>query len=379
MKIYFQFILLLTTFFTFGIAARAEGEKELKLSTVVIDAGHGGKDAGCISKDRKTYEKNLTLAIAKLLGQKIKDAYPEVKVIYTRTTDKYLTLNERANVANRSKANLFISIHINAVAQTSANGFSVYILGKSNKKGTDMFSSNMDVCRRENSVILLEDDYTTKYQGFDPNDPESFIFFNLMQNAHFEQSLLFASEIDGKFSGGPFRHNRGIYQDAFYVLWKTTMPAVLVEAGFISNTEDLKVMNSENGKEQIANKLFEAFRSFKVKYDSSLDYSAAGTTDGHLQQPENVPAESGTVSFSGDRAEGVRYGVQVLLLSRRLKSGDKALKGHVPEVFKAGNLYKYIIGMDEDEAKVREFHKGIRKDFPDSFIVKMEDGKVSRI
>ena len=358
----------------------AQGQQNggsLKLSTVVIDAGHGGKDAGAVSKDRKVYEKHLTLAIAKLFGQKIKDAYPDVKVIYTRTTDKYLTLNERADIANRNKANLFVSIHINSVAQPSPNGFSVFILGKSNKKGTDMFSTNMDVCRRENSVILLEDDYSTKYQGFDPNDPESFIFFNLMQNAHFEQSLMFASKIDGKFAKGPFKGNRGIYQDAFYVLWKTTMPAVLVEAGFISNPEDLKVMNSEKGKEQIAQRLFDAFKEFKVEYDRSIDYSGQGSAKAEQAQ---LQAGNAQVSQPGiAEAGGTEYGVQVLLLSRRIQDGDKALKGYSAKVVQSGGTYRYIVGACSSEEQARASHRNIKKDFPDSFVVKVEDGKISRL
>ena len=196
MNIKYTYILLISfVFLCSGTSAPAQQKgSQLKLKTVVIDPGHGGKDAGCVSKDRKTYEKNLTLSISKLFGQKIKEAYPDVKVIYTRTTDKYVTLNERADIANRNKADLFVSIHINSVQQTSPSGFSVHILGQSSSKNKDLFASNMDVCRRENSVILLEEDYSTKYQGFDPNDPESFIFFTLMQNAFYEQSLLFAAD-----------------------------------------------------------------------------------------------------------------------------------------------------------------------------------------
>lgn len=382
MKILFEYILLfvsasaLSCGFTCAYGQQKDGG--LKLSTVVIDAGHGGKDAGAISKDKKIYEKNLALDIAKRFGHKIQAGYPDVNVIYTRTTDKYLTLNERADIANRSKANLFVSIHINSVVQTSANGFSVYILGNTNSKGTDMFSTNMDVCRRENSVIILEDDYTTKYQGFDPQDPESFIFFNLMQNAHFEQSLLLASKIGNKFTKGPFRANSGIHQGAFYVLWKTTMPAVLVEAGFISNPDDLRVMNSEKGREQIAQKLFDAFREFKSEYDHSMDYSGHG--NGAVSKTETaVDRKDGQVVSVPVRQEGCEYGVQVLLLSRKIAGSDKALKGHRAKIIPAGNMYKYIVGVCGSEEQARKSHKNIKKDFPDSFVVRIEDGKVSRL
>ena len=236
---------------SWSAAAQTSEARKLRLNTVVLDPGHGGKDAGCVSKDGKTYEKNLTLSIAKLLGQKIKEEYPDVKVYYTRLTDRYITLNERADIANRNHADLFISIHINANTSSSPSGFSAHIFGRSSGKDSDLFRGNMELCRRENSVILLEDDYSTNYQGFDPEDPESFIFFNLMQNAFYEQSLLFAGDVIQSLSGGPIVKNRGVSQDPFFVLWKTSMPSVLLELGFISNSADLKVLTSEKGRSQI--------------------------------------------------------------------------------------------------------------------------------
>ncbi|MGM9747296.1 MAG: N-acetylmuramoyl-L-alanine amidase [Candidatus Cryptobacteroides sp.] len=347
-------------------------KKELKLSTVVIDAGHGGKDPGCVSKDKKTYEKNITLSIAKLFGQKIQEAYPDVKVIYTRTTDKYLTLNERAAIANKNDANLFVSIHINSNDSSSPYGFSTHILGQSKDKNRDLFSYNMDICRRENSVILLEEDYGTKYQGFDPTDPESFIFFNLMQNAFYEQSLNFAAEVDGQMKKGPLTKSRGISQDPFYLLWKTTMPAVLIEAGFISNANDVKTLRSETGREAIAARLFDAFSQFKKKYDGSLDYGREQGTVSEPEKevaPEQKPAES---------TEGVRYGVQILALSKQLPQKDKSFKGYSPLAYKCGNVYKYVVGDFEKVSLAKEFHQSVKSRFPDSFIVVIKDGEVSR-
>ena len=166
----------------------AEPESKVRLKTVVLDPGHGGHDPGCQSRDGKTKEKNLVLSISRLVGNKIKAAFPDVKVIYTRTTDVFIPLNERAEIANRNKADLFISIHINAFDTGSPSGTSAHVLGPSSNKNRDTFSENMELCRRENSVILLEDDYTTTYQGFNPNDPESYIIFNLLQNAHLQQN-----------------------------------------------------------------------------------------------------------------------------------------------------------------------------------------------
>lgn len=362
------FLLPATVSLVFGQSASGS---RLRLGTVVLDPGHGGKDAGCVSKDGKTYEKNLTLSIAKLLGQKIKEEYPDVKVFYTRLTDKYLTLNERADIANRNHADLFISIHINANTSTSPSGFSAHIFGRSSGKDSDLFKGNMDVCRRENSVILLEDDYSTKYQGFDPGDPESFIFFNLLQNAYYEQSLLFAGDVIGSMKGGPIVKDRGISQDPFYVLWKTTMPSVLLELGFISNSADLRVLNSASGREQIAGRIFKAFRQFKTKYDGSLDLSSQALSS----DAESTGKKPAAVSAPA----AVRYGVQVMAVSRKIPVQDKSLKGYVPHVVDCGNLYKYIICVSDTESGAREEFRKVSRKFPGSFVVKIEGDSVSRL
>ena len=342
-----------------------------KLNTVVIDAGHGGKDAGCVSRDGRTYEKNLTLAIAKQLGQKIKTAYPSVKVYYTRLTDRYLTLNERADIANRNHADLFISIHINSNPSSSPSGYSAHIFGRSSGKDSDLFRGNLELCRRENSVILLEEDYTTNYQGFDPEDPESFIFFNLMQNAFYEQSMLFAEEVIRALEGGPITKNRGMSQDPFFVLWKTSMPSVLLELGFMSNSADLKVLNSERGREQIAERLFNAFKKFKTKYDSSLDYSTVTPPSAGASAQEGQ-----TIAGIGER--GVRYGIQIMAIGREIPEGDRSFKGYTPIIVRSGDTYKYIICVSVSEDETRASLKAVSRKFPGAFMVKIEGDRVSR-
>ena len=350
-------------------AAQTGSTAKPRLGTVVIDAGHGGKDAGCVSKDGRTYEKNLTLAIAKQLGQKIKAAYPEVKVYYTRLTDRYLTLNERADIANRNNADLFISIHINSNQSSSPSGFSSHIFGRASGKDSDLFRGNMDLCRRENSVILLEDDYTTKYQGFDPNDPESFIFFSLMQNAYYEQSLLFAGEVVQALEGGPITKNRGVSQDSFFVLWKTAMPAVLLELGFISNSSDLKTMRSSSGQDAIAQRMFNAFRSFKTKYDGSLDYAPEGAAGGK----QSSPAGQGTSS-----PEGTFYGVQIFALGRLLPEDDESFRGYDAVAVKSGGIYKYVIRAGSIE-EARACGRRVKDKFPGAFPVKVNGSSVTRL
>lgn len=242
------------------------------LRTVVIDPGHGGHDPGGVSKDKKTYEKDIVLSISKLLGAKIKEAYgSQVKVIYTRTTDVFIPLAKRAEIANKNNADLFISVHINAVTSTTPNGHSVYVLGKSSK-GIDVVAKNLDVCKTENSVILLEDDYTTEYQGFDPNDEASYIFMTLMQSAFYEQSIEFARAAEKELSKGPIKrvYGTGVHQDSFLVLWRTSMPAVLLELGFITNPDDLAVLRSEKERGVIADRLLAAFKAYKKEYDNTM-------------------------------------------------------------------------------------------------------------
>ena len=255
------------------------------LHTVVIDAGHGGHDSGAVSRDNKTLEKDLTLDIARKLAARIDAVYPDVKVILTRDSDTFVSLSDRAEIANKNGANLFISIHINASPKSTPCGYSVHVLGQSHDKDRDLFANNMDVVQRENAVMMLEDDYTTKYADFNPDDARSFIFLALMQNANLEASLDFANTIVTKMKKGPVSVNRGISQDPFYVLWKTSMPAVLCELGFISNYEEVCKLRDENNRNELAEILFESFREYKAKYDGSVSYEQpAQQVDSTLQK-----------------------------------------------------------------------------------------------
>ena len=358
----------------------------LKLSTVVIDAGHGGKDAGAVSKDSKTYEKTLALDIANRLAARIRAELPSVKVVQTRSTDVFVELRERAAIANRAGANLFVSIHINSNKSTSPNGYSVHILGQSSNKDRDLFAYNMDVVSRENSVILLEDDYKTNYQGFNPSDPESYIFLQLMQNAYLEQSLLFASTVSQHLEGGPIKANRGISQNPFYVLWKTAMPAVLVELGFISNQADLAELLKEDSRQDIADRLFEAFKEYKSQYDGTIDLSRPEAKPAEKPQPTATqpavkpqadPSE-GVAPVPAQPASPVLYGTQIFATSRPLEEGDPRFLGWKPEVVRLGSLYKYIIGVSESPDQARKNNVAIREEYPGSFMVSISDGVTTR-
>ena len=348
--------------------------KSLGLRTVVIDAGHGGKDPGGVSRDKSAYEKNLVLDIAKRFGGKIVEKYPDVKVIYTRSTDVYVALNERADIANRNNADLFISIHTNAASSTSAHGASVHVLGQSSNPNRDLYASNLDVCKRENSVMLLEEDYTTAYQGFDPNSPESFIFFNLMRSSHFENSILFAEEVDRQLRKTKFTISNytGIHQDPFWVLWRTSMPAVLLELGFITNSSDLSVLKSQQGREDISDKLLAAFSSYKAYYDSSIDAVKQAV------KPETV---QDVTEKTPEVANGTYYGIQIFGLKKLLKAGDPAFKGlDVHSVVTPGSeVVRYVSGRWGSASKAVDNLDAVRRKFPDAYVVKVSDGVVSRV
>ena len=355
----------------------------LSLSTVVIDPGHGGKDPGAVSKDGKTYEKTLTLDIAKKLESKIRSECPGVNVVLTRSTDKNVDLGDRAAIANKENADLFISIHINSTAKSGPNGYSVHVLGKSSDKNRDLFAYNMDVCKRENSVILLEDDYTTTYQGFDPSDPESFIFMQLMQNSHLEQSLEFAQDISDKLKGGPIAANRGIWQNPFLVLWKTSMPSVLVELGFISNANDLAALKSESNRDKIAARLCEAFKVYKDRYDMSLsldDKAPAGAAAKPAVEEKKVEekkADGKKAAQDKPATASVRYGIQIFAGASKLSPKDKAFMGYEPVIVNVGKIYKYVIAVEDSAAKTKEHLSQVRKKYPDAFMVKIEGDKLS--
>ena len=364
---------LFAIFFLLFSTVPAGAADAIRLSTVVIDAGHGGKDPGCVSRDGNTYEKDLTIAITESLSSKITGAFPDVKVILTRGDDTYVTLQGRADVANNASADLFISIHINATGSgTTANGFSVHCLGQSSKKGNDLFSKNLELCKRENSVIFLEDDYKTKYQGFDPSDEQSYIFFSLMQSAHLGQSLEFAEDVERAMKGGPIKNSRGVSQDPFWVLWRTTMPAVLIECGFITNPDDLAALRTEEGIDGIADGIFRAFSTFKKRYDR-----------GSAQAAEEKPAPKDTASdkpapkddVAPAKPSGTVYGTQVLAIGKQMKEDDPFFKGEKFFVVEGAKVNRYLVGFSTDRAEAKKEFQRLKKIFPDSFFVKAEDGK----
>ena len=387
MKLRFSHIIAVISAVLLAIPVPAQ-ETAMRLRTVVIDPGHGGKDAGCVSRDQKTYEKNIALDIAKRLAQKISASYPDVNVKMTRSDDHFVELENRAVFANKSGADLFISVHVNAVdGSTAANGYSIHCLGQSKKKGNDLYSKNLDLVKRENSVIKLEKNYAATYQGFDPDDPSSSIIFSLMQNAHLGQSLEFAADVAQAMEGGPIKTNRGVSQDPFWVLWRTAMPAVLIEVGFMTNPQDLAVLRSEIGRDQIAQNIYKAFRIYKARYDREEIADQVGndvTVGNDVKVDNDAPAEP-SVTPGPDRESPevgqpkVLYGVQVLVSSKDMAESDPFFAGYKPMKLPAGKLVKYVVGVSEKLQDVKKNYPSIQKKFPDSYIVKVEDGATSPV
>lgn len=380
MKLRFSHIIAVISAVLLAIPVPAQ-ETAMRLRTVVIDPGHGGKDAGCISRDKKTYEKNIALDIAKRLAQKISASYPDVNVKMTRSDDHFVELENRAVFANKSGADLFISVHVNAVdGSTAANGYSIHCLGQSKKKGNDLYSKNLDLVKRENSVIKLEKNYAATYQGFDPDDPSSSIIFSLMQNAHLGQSLEFAADVAQAMEGGPIKTNRGVSQDPFWVLWRTAMPAVLIEVGFMTNPQDLAVLRSEIGRDQIAQNIYKAFRIYKARYDREEIADQAGND---VTASNDVTATNDASVIPGPDRESpepkVLYGVQVLVSSKDMAESDPFFAGYKPMKLPAGKLVKYVVGVSAKLQDVKKNYPAIQKKFPDSYIVKVEDGATSPV
>lgn len=345
-----------------------------KVNVVVLDAGHGGKDPGAIGKNSR--EKDIVLAIALKVGQYIEKNIPDVKVIYTRKKDEFIELYERANIANKNNADLFISIHANWWTNLRSTGTETYTMG------TSLDERNLQVAMKENSVITMEEDYTTNYEGFDPNSAESYIIFNLMQKTFQQQSVDFAGMIQDQFRERAKRSDRGVKQERFLVLWRTTMPAVLIETGFISNTSEEAYLTSSQGQEYLASAIYRAFRKYKENIEEKSDYA---NIDAAAEKIEDIPdreirpkaiLQKSTETISHDDST-IYYMVQVLTttIGRPLDDPSFSNYGHVSE-FKINNLYKYAVGRSTSYDQISGSLDGVQKDFPGAFIIAVQAGKI---
>ena len=397
--------------------------------TLVIDPGHGGHDAGALGAISK--EKNINLSVALQFGKYVERNMPDVRVIYTRKTDVFIPLKERANIANRAIADLFISVHTNALpAGKIARGFETYTLGMHRAK------DNLDVAMRENSVISMEKGYQQTYQGFDPRSSESYIIFEFIQGKNMERSVELARNIQRKVCNSANRPDKGVHQAGFLVLRETSMPSCLIELGFITTADEENLLNDASRVDDIARGIYEGFAQYRNKYDKSISvpYRAADTesvsvarivSDKKQEQPERRSedvdtAPRRTVKHVETRAEKARtvqqnrrqnqqdkpaqqnrqtqqsrqaqqnkpaqqkanvadapvFKLQIFVSNRMLRKGDAHFKGETGyDSFQEGNMVKYTMGASTNYNEIYRLRKTLAEKFPEAFIIAFKNGK----
>lgn len=337
------------------------------LSTVVIDAGHGGKDPG--TEGKHSQEKNVTLAVALKLGKLIKENYPQLNTIFTRESDEFIELNQRAAIANGKKADLFISIHCNAASSTAAVGSETFVMGLHTSK------SNLEVAQRENSVISYEEDYSTKYEGYDPKSPESFMIFSLMQNVFLDQSLEFASGIQNEFVQKLQRKDRGVKQAGFLVLYKSSMPSVLIELGFLSNPSEEKYLLSDKGQQELAQGIYRAFVEYKKKWDAHAELSTVGAKNDTNSSKDSTQKKKEIAQKQATTPKMI-YAIQVATLSQPVSRSHRLWK-LFPDLKerKEGKLYRYYVLPIIDREIAKKKLAEVKKQYPDAFLVAFDGEK----
>lgn len=360
--------LLWCLFFCF-LSVHAEGKTDDRF-VVVLDPGHGGNDPGAIG--RKGKEKNINLNVAVKLGNLIENNCKDVRVVYTRKTDKFVPLHTRAEIANNAKANLFISIHTNAVARKNSGvmGTETYTLGLHRTE------ENLEVAKKENSVILIEDDYKQRYAGFNPNSSESYIIFEFMQDKNMAQSVNFATLVQKNFKGCN-RIDKGVHQAGFLVLRETSMPSVLVELGYISNPTEENYLLSERGTSELANAIFKALINYKNNVPASLQ---TGQNDRVVElKKENTS----TFKTQDKKVEKVTkdskpvFKIQILASDKVIAKNSRQFKGlsHV-DYYKENGMIKYTYAEDTDYNKIlRIKRKMVDPKFKDAFIIAFKNGE----
>jgi N-acetylmuramoyl-L-alanine amidase len=343
----------------------SDENNEYRIKKVVIDAGHGGHDSGCES--RQYMEKTNTLSIALKLGQKMKDNFPNIEIIYTRDKDEFIDLYKRAEIANRAKADLFISIHCNSSEGGQPLGTETYVLG--NHK----MEENLNVAKRENASILLENNYEKKYDGFDPNSNEAYIMFSLFQNAYIDKSILFAKHVDESLKNNAGRRSYGVKQAGFIVLHQSTMPSVLIETGFLNNITEGAFISSEGGQETIAESILLAFKKYKKAVETK---EAEPVFVSNVKfAPQNASNESNT-DLSRSNREGVIFKIQLATSSKDMSQTLRWKNVENLEIIKDNNVFKYFkTGIDTYDEAVTALKRIKTAGFADAFIVAYKHGK----
>jgi len=328
---------------------------------IVIDAGHGGKDPG--APGSFSMEKNINLAIALKIGEYLEENLKNVKVVYTRNNDSFVDLKERPKIANRHNADLFISIHSNSAKSKNVTGAETYIMGLAQDE------ANMAVAMKENEVMLLEDDYSTKYQGFDPKSPESYIIFTLTQNLFQKQSIDLASKVQAEFSERVNRNDRGVKQAGFWVLFNTTMPAVLIETGFITSPVEEKYLNSAEGQDYLASAIYRACKEYIDGIDSKSGISAGRQNDNTVK--------AGTGYASPDSSNELVYMIQVSASGTKTEIKPENFKGlkDISEIYTEPR-YRYATGRYTDYSEAVKYRKQVESIYPGAFVIAVKGNKI---
>ncbi|MFW6043572.1 MAG: N-acetylmuramoyl-L-alanine amidase family protein [Marinilabiliaceae bacterium] len=361
-----QVSLILFTLLGFSVGVKGqqtEEEAPVRIRTVVIDPGHGGKDKGAVGGVH--FEKDIVLDISLKVRDYLKQYLPEINVVMTRETDEFVPLNERARIANENDADLFVSIHANSMNESHTYGTETFVLGLHRSK------ENLEVAKKENSVIVLEEDYKTKYEGFDPNSTESYIIFELMQNVYLDQSINFASVVQEQFKNRVGRHNRGVKQAGFLVLRETSMPGVLVEVGFLSNRQEEQFIASENGRVYLASAIFRAIRNYKERYDNRNSTLVQRSRESQIA--ENLEKQNQEPASEED---GIEYRIQVASSAQALDENEGPYK-HFDNVweYKENGSYKYTTGKAPTHEEIMKILPEVREVVPDCFVVGFKDGE----
>ena len=378
-----------------------------KQFTLVIDAGHGGNDAGALGSFSK--EKTINLNVALAFGRYVERNCPDVKVIYTRKTDVFIPLMNRADIANRNKADLFISIHTNALPGGKiSRGLETYTLGMHRA------ADNFDVAKRENSVILIEKDYKQRYQGFDPNSSESYIIFELMTDKHMEQSVELAKLVQQKVCATASRPNKGVKQAGFLVLRETSMPSCLIELGFITTPDEERYLNTSNGVDAIGRGIYQAFVAYKKKVDpkgsvpyknenvepvsvpeivppktvqkpeqkseAKTEQQAASTPEAKPEPPQEDKPSTHPETNPGPAAKTASsapvFKVQIIASSVKLKPGNAQFKGQKGvDSYEEGGMTKYTVGASTNYQEIYQLRKSLLGKFPQAFIIAFRDNE----
>jgi N-acetylmuramoyl-L-alanine amidase len=385
------FILIFFTSVVLGaghaaFAGRAPG----KTFTVVIDPGHGGQDPGAVYKTIR--EKDIVLRLALKLGSYIGENMPDTKVIYTRDRDIFIPLHQRAAIANNNKADLFISLHANFCSTPSISGTETFVLGLHRSE------ENLDVAKKENSVILMEEDYTARYEGFDPNSSESYIMFEMVQDEYLDQSITIGALVQEQFRNRAIRSDRGVKQAGFLVLRKIGMPGVLIESGFLSNPPEAQYLNSEKGVTNLALSIYQAFKLYKSSVETKSDFRLVTRENVQKQldsvlseskneimvQPEKMPGEivqEEQIISAGTRNKKINhdeiwFSVQVAAATSKIETTPSNFKGlQMIYMIEHNGKFKYMYAKEESYRSILKRRTEVLKYFPDAFIVAFKNGQ----